>query len=163
MATDTAFEQSRSQYAKVRNASLRIGNLGEDGEGLFAGTTLQETMNLEPDAISKSRFCALAYAPNAELGLLPAVRHVILIIVQKADCALHILVHPNLKKIVDAIDISYIESLLIDFIERVNLHAAELFRHLCSLAVGPLQTETVGEQLCEHPNIHELALQFAAL
>jgi hypothetical protein len=163
MAIDTAFEQSRSQCARVRNASLRIGDTGEDGEGLFAGTTPQEAMNPEPSAISKSRFCALAYAPVAEPGLLPAVRHVIMIAVQKADCTLHILVHPNFKKIVDAIDIPYIESLLKDFIERVTLHAAELFHQLCSLAVGPLQAETVGAQLCEHPNIHKLALQFASL
>lgn len=161
MAIKTAFEHSRLRYAKVRNAPLCVGHLGEDSEACYLETSPQVTMNIESGVISKLRFCALTYAPDAELSLLPAVRHVILIVVQKADYALHILIHPGLKKIVDAIDMPYIESLLEDFIERVKLHAVELFRHLCSLVVGPLQAGTVGEQLCEYPDIHELALQFS--
>ena len=121
-----------------------------------------ESMNLGPGAGSKSRFCALAYAPMSGESRLSAAKHVILIAIEESG-VLRFLVHPHLKSIVDAIDLPYIESVLKDFVERINRYSTELFRQLCSLAVGPLQTHTVGEQLSEHPDIHNLAIQFALL
>jgi hypothetical protein len=126
------------------------------------GTTKLKSTNLESGAVSKSRFCALAYAPMSGDSRLSAANNVILIAIEDSG-VLRFLVHPNLKSVVDAIDLPYIESILKDFVERINRYATALFRQLCSLAVGPLQTHTVGEQLCEHPNIHNLALQFTVL
>jgi hypothetical protein len=163
MTIKVGLESSQSKHSKVRNSSLCIGHPDEDGGERFAGTTLIETMKLEPGPAFKSRFCALTYVPTLEDGRLPAVKHVILLVIHEADCILRFLVNPNLKTIVGAIDLPHIESLLKDFVELINLHAAQLFRQLCSLAVGPLQAESVGEDLYEHPELHELALQFAPL
>jgi hypothetical protein len=121
-----------------------------------------ESTNPESGVVSKSRFCALAYAPMSGEGRLAAAEHVILLAIEDSG-ALRFLVHPNLKSVVNAVDFAYIESILKDFVERINRYATELFQQLCSLSVGPLQTHTVGDQLCEHPDIHSLVSQFVAL
>ena len=155
-------EHPQSKRAKVTSASLRIGHPDEGHIETFTGTAPMEKTSLESGVPPKSRFCALAYAPMSEDDKLSATKHVILLAIEDSGI-LRFLVHPNLKNIVDAIDFPYIESLLRDFVRRISQYATELFRQLCKLAVGPLQAHTVGEQLCEYPDIHDLSLQFSIL
>lgn len=107
-------------------------------------------------------FCALAYAPNPMMNELPAFKSIILVVVQEAEGALRFLVNPNLKDMVLDHDFAYISSLLHDFVERVETHAMDLFRQLCSLTVGILQTLAVGAHLSEHPDLEGLAVEFLA-
>ena len=90
-------------------------------------------------------FCTLEYTPSSQCDGIPSIRRVIILVLQEAKSALRFLIHPKLDEIVAPIDLLYIQSLLRDFLERVRLHAEQLFQHLCSLAVGPLLTGTVGE------------------
>jgi hypothetical protein len=77
--------------------------------------------------------------------------------------SLSILVHPELRTVVEDEDLSYIESLLRDFPERARLHPADLFRQLSSLGVGPLVANEVGLDLSECPSLKELSLRFVQL
>jgi len=119
--------------------------------------------SIDSGVVSAPSFCALAYAPNSYHSESSVIGHVILLVIQEAEDALRFMIHPNLRDIVDAIDLPYIQSLLVDFLERVKLNATHLFRHLCSLAIGPLLTEAVGEQLSLYPEINKLTAQFIPL
>jgi hypothetical protein len=163
MTMETISKRSKLMRTEVEKTARCIGDPNQDCGDIFGGGAPMRTTTLKSGAVSKSRFCALAYAPMSEDGRLPAVKHVILLVIEEADRALRFLVHPSLESIVDAIDFPYIKSVLKDFVERINHYAAELFRQLCSLAVGPLQTHAVGERLCEHPDMHKLASQFTLL
>jgi hypothetical protein len=121
-----------------------------------------ETINLKPTG-SQPSFCALEYIPESLGDPLPTSKNVILLVTLDAECGLCFLIHPRLHQIVKSIDLPYIESLLEDFIERVRLNAVLLFEQLCSLTVGPLLTRTIGEQIVDHPDIHDLALQFVPI
>lgn len=115
------------------------------------------------DTTNQPNFCALAYNPESIASPLPTVENVILLVIRDAEYGLRFLLHPRLDKVVQAVDMPYIKSLLEDFIERVKLDAAALFEHLCSLSVGVLVAHTVGEQINEHPGIGALALQFVPI
>jgi len=84
-------------------------------------------------------------------------------VLRDAESGLRLLIHPALRQIVKAIDLSYIESLLEDFVKRIKLNAALLFEQLCSLSVGLLVVRTVGQLLDDHPDIHNLASQFVPI
>lgn len=159
----SVLEDTQLKHTKVGSVSLSMEHHDVNYIKTFTKTAPPEKTTIEPFASSKSRFCALAYAPRsgAKVGRLSAAEQVVLLAIEDSG-VLKLLVHPNLKSIVDAIDFPYIESLLKDFAERIIYHTTELFCQLCTLAVGPLQVHTVGE-LCEHPNIQELALQFSIL
>ena len=77
-----------------------------------------------------------------------------------AGGSLSFLVHPELQKVVREEDLSYIESLLGDFLERAKLHPADLFNQLSSLGVGPLVTKQVGWDPTESHSIQELSSVF---
>jgi hypothetical protein len=79
------------------------------------------------------------------------------------DRKLRLLVHPELRTIVQAEDLAYPESLLSDFLERARQHPEELFNQLCSLGVGPLVTQEVGASVSDFPNLLELSLRFVEL
>jgi hypothetical protein len=149
MTMETISKRSKLMRTEVEKTARCIGDPNQDCGDIFGGGAPMRTTTLKSGAVSKSRFCAL--------------KHVILLVIEEADRALRFLVHPNLESIVDAIDFPYIKSVLKDFVERINHYAAELFRQLCSLAVGPLHTHAVGERLCEHPDMHKLASQFTLL
>jgi hypothetical protein len=121
-----------------------------------------ETFNFYPTE-PQPNFCALEYIPESVDCPLPTVKNIILLVIRDAECGLHLLIHPRLHQIVKAVDLPYIEALLEDFIERVKLNAALLFKQLCSLSVGPLFTRAVGEQIVDHPDIYGLALQFVPI
>jgi hypothetical protein len=109
------------------------------------------------------KFCALEYNPAPVGSPLPTTKNVILLVIRDAECELQFLISPRLRQIVKDIDLPYIDSLLKDFIERVKLNAALLFEQLCSLSVGVLLTWAVGEQIVDHPEIRDLALQFVPI
>lgn len=118
-----------------------------------------KTINPKPTG-PQPNFCALEYIQESAGSQLPTSENVILVVIRDAECVLRFLIHPTLHRIVNAIDLPYIESLLVDFIERVKLNAELLFAQLCSLTVGPLVTRTVGERIADFPDIHDRALQF---
>jgi hypothetical protein len=76
---------------------------------------------------------------------------------------LRFLVHPELRAVVAGNDLSYLESLLQDSVERTKLDPAALSKHLCSLGVGPLLTQQVGTSISDHPVLLELCLRFVQL
>ena len=162
MPINSALARPQLKHTKVTSGSLSIEPPGDNNIETIAETKPTEETCLELGISSKSRFCALAYASTSENDKLSATKHVILLAIEDSG-VLRFLVHPNLKSVVDAIDFPYIQSLLRDFVERINHYATELFRQLCTLAVGPLQAHTVGEQLCKYPDIHDLSLRFSTL
>lgn len=72
------------------------------------------------------------------------VAPVILLVLRDEAGNLRFMAHPNWRAIVQAEDLEYIDTLLRDFLERANLHPDVLFKHISSLAVGPLVTQEVG-------------------
>jgi hypothetical protein len=121
-----------------------------------------ETINLKLTGPQR-KFCALEYTPEAIGCPLTTTTNVILLVIRDAECGIRLLIHPRLREIVKAIDLHYIELLLEDFIERIKINAALLFEQLCSLSFGPLLTRAVGEQIVDHPEINDLALQFVPI
>jgi hypothetical protein len=117
------------------------------------------TINFDPSR-SQQGFCAIEYVPEPTGVLLTTAKNVISLAVRDAKYVLRFFVHPNLHKIVWAIDLPHIKSLLEDFIERVRRDAENLFRQLCSLSAGILVTRAVGENISYFPKIQELVLQF---
>lgn len=73
------------------------------------------------------------------------------------------LVHPNLRTVVREEHLDYFRCLLADFLERANLHPAELFKQVSSLGVGRLVTQEVGYCLSEFPHLLEISSQFVKL
>jgi len=71
------------------------------------------------------------------------------------DPAWHAFVHES--------DREYIESLLKDFAERINMDPEALFQQLCSLNVGPLVAVDVGTDLAEFPALLKLWSRFVRL
>ena len=71
-------------------------------------------------------------------------------------------VRPNWRSAVNAEDVHYFQSILKDFEARSRLHPAELFAQISNLAVGPLVTHAVGQDLADAPGLHELAQTFVA-
>jgi hypothetical protein len=60
-------------------------------------------------------------------------------------------------------DLSYLESLFKDFIERAKLHPAALFEQLCSLGVGPIVAQRIGCSPDDHPSVRKLSTGFIEL
>jgi hypothetical protein len=81
-------------------------------------------------------------------------------VVKDENGGLQFLVHPELRKHVQADDLAYIESLLRDFARRAKLHPDALFQQLCSLAVGPLIVQETGPHLGECPELLHLVADF---
>ncbi len=73
------------------------------------------------------------------------------------------LAHPNLHRVVGTAELSYITSLLVEFLVRAKFEAEQLFHRLCSQASGPLLPWKIGDQLEQHPDIRDLAMQFLPL
>jgi hypothetical protein len=88
---------------------------------------------------------------------------IILLVLEDAEDKLSFLVHPQLRMVVSGSDLSYLESLLRDFVERARLHPAALFKQLSSLGVGPLVTQEVGPRISDHPPLLELCSRFVHL
>jgi hypothetical protein len=130
---------------------------------MMAGRGAMEIAVPDVDEHPTPQFCALEYLPRPEAGVPRTIKHVILLVVRQADGVLRFLAHPNLHKVVEVTDLSYVMSLFEDFLIRARQHAEELFRQLCSLACGPLLPWKVGNQLSDDPDIQSLVLEFMPL
>jgi hypothetical protein len=106
-----------------------------------------------------SRFSALEY--RAQGGAIAAP--VILLVLDDAKGNLLFFVNPDWREIVEEADISYLESLFQDFIERSKLHPDALFKQLSGLGVGSLVTQRVGEDISAHSGLRELLSRFDQL
>jgi hypothetical protein len=92
--------------------------------------------------------------------VLPANEPVALLVLEDERGNLRFLVHPDLRQNINYGDLPYIESLLMDFIERAKLHPEQLLQQLGSLAVGPLVTAATGSHLAEFPKLLQLCSRF---
>jgi hypothetical protein len=111
----------------------------------------------------KSRFCALEYRGPRWNGSEQEPASTILLVLEDGKSALQFLVHPDWRTIVEAEDLDYIESLLMDFTERAKLHPGALFKQVSSLEVGPLATKEVGSNILDRPPLSELCSRFVQL
>ena len=91
------------------------------------------------------------------------VAPVILVVLKDKKDNLRILVHPELRNMVQRDDLAYVESLLQDFLERASLHPAALFKQLSALGVGPLVTHQAGSSISDCPPLFELCSSFVQL
>jgi hypothetical protein len=62
----------------------------------------------------------------------------VLLVLKGEDESIRLLVHPEIRTIVQQQDLAYIEALLLDFPERAKQHPEEFFKQILSLGVGPL-------------------------
>ncbi len=76
---------------------------------------------------------------------------------------LRFLVDPGWRAIVQAKDVTYIESLFADFLERAKEQSATLFEQLSSLAVGPLITQETGERIADCATLFDPSSRFVQL
>ena len=88
---------------------------------------------------------------------------IILLVLREANGDLRFLVHPEWRAIVQAEDLADIESLLLDFSERAELHRDILFKQLSSLGVGPLVTHETGKSISDYPVLSDLFSSFVQL
>jgi hypothetical protein len=76
---------------------------------------------------------------------------------------LRFLAHPALHTIIDKRDIEYIQSLMVDFLERAKREPAALFKQLSSLGIGSLVTQEVGSNFDDNPSLQENSSKFVEL
>jgi hypothetical protein len=80
-----------------------------------------------------------------------------------SESRLRFLVHPELRIVVQKEDLKYIQSLLVDFLERAKREPAALFKQLSSLGIGSLVTQELGSDIADNPSLQELASRFVEL
>jgi hypothetical protein len=86
-----------------------------------------------------------------------------MLVLEDEQGKLRFLVHPQWRGMVSGKDLSYLESLFKDFVERTKLHPEALFKQLSSLGVGPLMTQEAGTHISDHPALLELCSRFVSL
>jgi hypothetical protein len=111
----------------------------------------------------QGRFCALEYRPQGGSDGSPQVASIIVLVLEDEQGKLRFLVHPQWRGMVSGTDLSYLESLFKDFIERAKLHPAALFQQLSSLGVGPLVTQEAGTGIADHSPLLKLCSRFVQL
>jgi hypothetical protein len=116
-----------------------------------------------PNENLQGRFCALEYRPQAQVSGSLKPPTIIVLVLKDENGKLRFLVHAQLCSIVTGADISYIQSLLDDFVERATLHPAELFKQLSSLGVGPLVTKETGSSILDKPSLLDICSRFRCL
>lgn len=94
--------------------------------------------------------------------LLPEQR-CILIAARCEDGALHIRVCPDWRNVALEPDPDYWSALFDDFVERAKAEPEALFEQLCSLSVGPLVTQSTGDNIAQDPEIVALWQSFVDL
>jgi hypothetical protein len=160
----------RSGKRRQPSIVLRNALTGSQRQGCCGGFStrwwivIEKPINSEAETskateIPRPRFCALGYRAQGRSEDGP----IILLVIQDGSVSVRFLVHPNWRAIVQAEDLDYIESLLLDFPDRAAMHWDALFKHLCSLRVGPLVTQETGESISDHPALFELCSAFAPL
>lgn len=86
-----------------------------------------------------------------------------LLAIKNSQGILRLYVAPNLRERVDPVDKDYIDSIVQDLRERIQLDSDALFRHLSSLSVGPLRTLAVGSAIVERTYLAELCSSLVEL
>jgi hypothetical protein len=84
----------------------------------------------------------------------------VLLVLKGEDESIRLLVHPEIRTIVQEEDLAYIEALLLDFPERAKQHPADFFKQISSLGVGPLVTREVGSNFLECPYMQKITSHF---
>ena len=105
----------------------------------------------------------MEYRPQGWSGGSLQADPVILLVLEDEEGSLRFLVHPELHVVVTDNDLSYIESLLKDFLERAKENPAALFMQLSSLGGGPLVTQETGSNISDHPTLMNLCSRFVQL
>jgi hypothetical protein len=116
--------------------------------------------NSEMSESPQPGLCALEYSPQFPNGASSQKGQVILLVLKDREGNLRFLLNPEWRNIVQDPDLDDVQSLLEDFHGRAQLHPANLFDQLCSLAVGPLVAGTVGASLRDYPNLEEFSRTF---
>lgn len=109
------------------------------------------------------RVCVLGYRPHEVGHIAGGDPEVIVIALMDEAGSLRFLVNPDIESIVLADDLTYIQSLLEDFIERAKYEPRDLFKQLCSLGVGPLVTKRVLTYYADYESMSELILKLNPL
>lgn len=126
----------------------------------FNGPANLNEMSNKTDESPQERFCALGYRPQGWSGGSLQADSIILFVLEDGVGSLRFLVHPELHTVVRDNDLSYLESLFKDFLERAKLNPAALFTQLSSLGVGPLVTHEAGSNISDHPHILNMCSRF---
>jgi hypothetical protein len=108
---------------------------------------------------SRTRFCALEYAPQDS----SKPRSIVLLALDNQRGKLRLLVNRDWRELAHAEDKDYLESLLEDLKERAGLAPESLFKQLCSLGVGPLLTQATGEDFLGDARIMKLCSSFVEI
>jgi hypothetical protein len=119
--------------------------------------------NNKTDESPMERFCALGYRPQGWSGGSSQAELVVLLVLADEGGSLRFLVRPELHTVVTGKDLSYIESLLKDFLERAKRDPSALFKQLSSLGIGPLVTQEAGSNISDHPPLLNLCSRFVKL
>jgi len=106
------------------------------------------------------QYCLLEYNPQTQGGSLLRARFAFLLALKDERGNLDFRVHPQWSGLIRAEDSEYIESLLTDWPIRAKFQPDDLFKQLCSLSVGPLQTKQTGQNIADHPAVAELISTF---
>ena len=117
---------------------------------------------MKQDEDSQCAFCALVYTPHDSSQASSHAAPTILLALRDREGNLRLLIHPEFRALLQDEDRAYFQALLIDLPERAKLQPDALFKQLCSLGVGPLVTQTVGEDLTGNPALLELSSTFSS-
>ena len=129
----------------------------------MTGITDPNRVNLKMDEKAEFQYCSLEYRQQSWGGASSRFRPVVLIVLMDSERSLRFLVHPELHSIIQKEDFEYIQSLLMDFLERARREPATLFKQLSSLGIGSLVTQEVGSNFDNNPSLQELSSRFVEL
>jgi len=118
--------------------------------------------SLESNESPRQRFCALEYRQQRGSDDSGRDAPIVLLVVSRME-GLRILMHPQMREIVQNDDQIYIGSLLRDLTERAKLSPDALFKQLTSLSVGPLVTQKAGFVVEDDLPLGELVSAFVEL
>lgn len=129
----------------------------------MSGTADPSRVNFKMAEEVDLQYCSLEYRQRSWSGASSRFRPVILIVLMDSESRLRFLVHPELRIVVQKEDLKYIQSLLVDFLERAKREPAALFKQLSSLGIGSLVTQERGSDIADNPSLQELASRFVEL
>ena len=127
------------------------------------GKTDPNRVTLKMDEKAEFQYCSLEYRQQSWGGASSKFRPVVLIVLMNSESSLRFLVHRELRTIIQKEDFEYIQSLLVDFLERARREPEALFKQLSSLGIGSLVTQEIGSNLADNSSLQELSSKFVEL
>lgn len=116
-----------------------------------------------PLGFETSEFCVIEYYRSLDVPS-PSDGVAILLVLKNREGRLAILMHPEVRNLVEGQDLEYVDSLMTDFMQRARSCPEELFEQLCELGgVGPLLTRDVGEDISDSPAVRSCCSKFVEL